>query len=267
MRFRSSDAFLACLTLALTALAPVASQAALVTQEWISKDKSKATVTLAGGEKLRLPKKGGGEVVIECKGAISCTVTVADFKNKKGRITYDDNLAGLQAATGTIDEGFGRFEIATSGDLEGLFASSVAFADLASSSGFVAQIGMPGDQLPQGGSIVYSTQWFSDTPIGVDPLSGDDIILGTFFLNSAPPLSIFQYEIIDPMVPILSATFAIGEQYIFSTGQTIDGEVAKELKTVPEPSSLLALSLGLPALVAARMLRMRRPGRRPPAQK
>jgi|GEM_PF-6096198 len=232
---------------AILAYQPIESHAAVITQKWISKDESEATITLSGNESIRLPGEGGGEVVITCTGAVSCTVTIADFKDKNGNITYDTDLSGLQTATGDINSGFGRFEITTTGDLNGLFSSSIAFGELISSTGFDALIGTPGDQLPQGGMVSFSTKWFSDTPIGIDPLTGDNIILGSFFLDSIDPISAFDFIVTDPFSPRWEASFTVGQQYNFSTGLEITGTVSKEMR-LPEPSSLLLFGLGFALL-------------------
>ncbi|WLQ16718.1 hypothetical protein O5O45_12400 [Hahella aquimaris] len=226
---------------------PLTSYGALITQDWTSKDKSKATVTLRGGESIKLPKKGGGEVTIACKGAVECSLTLADFKDKKGKITYDTNLAGLQAMSGTIDQGLATFEITTTGDWEGLFSSSTVTASLIDSTGFNATVGLPGDQIPQGGAIDYSTRWFSEDVIGLDPVTFDEITLGDFFLDSVSPLTSFEYDVLDSSMPMLAATFTIGEQYRFSTGLEITGEVTKEM-IVPEPGGLTLLGIGLLSL-------------------
>lgn len=240
---KSAQKFL--LSLSITSFAFLATEsafAATITREWISKDRSRATVTLDSGEEVRLPGKKGGTVVIRCRGALLCTVTIADFKDKKGNITYDTNLSSLQNISGTIDSGTGTFRITTTGDLEGLFSDVTVNGNLINSTGFNATIGSPGDQIPQGGAISYSTQWFSDQAIGIDPNTGDEIILGNFFLNSAEPLSAFNYTVTNPELALISSTFTIGEKYLFSTGFEIDGSVTKELNTsVPESSSTLSL--------------------------
>ena len=229
--------------------------AATITREWISKDRSIATVTLKGGEEVLLPGKGGGTVVVRCRGAISCTVEVADFKDKKGNITYSTNLSSLQNIPGTIDSGTGIFRITTTGDLEGLFSDVTVNGNLINSTGFNATIGSPGNQIPQGGAISYSTQWFSDQAIGIDPDTGEEIILGNFFLNSTNPLSAFEYTVTNPELALISSTFTIGEKYIFSTGLEITGNVTKELITVvPEPTSTLGI-LALGTLGAASTLK------------
>ena len=220
------------------------SYGALITQDWVSKDKSKATITIKGGETLKLPKKGGGEVTLKCKGAVSCTVTLADFKDKKGNVTYDTNLTGLQSISGSINEGAGRFDITTTGNLEGLFSSSTATANLIASTGFDAEIGVLGDQLPQGGKISFGTRWFSNDVIGIDPVTFDEIILGNFFLDSIFPLTAFSYNI-DPSANLFTTSFTIGQQYSFSTGLEITGEVTKTLHTVAEPSPAWLVGFGL----------------------
>jgi hypothetical protein len=162
----------------------------------------------------------------------------------------------LQNILGNITSGSARFDISTSGFNE-LYSNVSVTGALISSSGFVAQIGMPGDQLSQGGSISYSTKWSSEQAIGYDPLSGQDIILGSFFLNSTNPLTSFLLAVDDPAVPLISTTFTIGEKYILSTGLEIDGYVTKELKTVPTvPAPLPFLGVGV-AFGAARKLRKR----------
>jgi hypothetical protein len=226
---------------------PIASHGALITENWISKDKSKATLTLRGGESIKLPKKGGGDSLVSC-GGVLCTVELADCKDKKGKVTYDNNLAGLQAMSGTIDEGFATFEITTTGNWVGLFASSSVTARLVDSTGFIANIGFPGDQIPQGASIDYSTRWFSDDVIGIDADTLDEVVLGNFFLDSISPLSAFEYHVVDSSASQLAASFTIGEQYRFSTGLEITGDVTKEMITVPEPGSWLLLGLGLISL-------------------
>ncbi|MGV2387721.1 MAG UNVERIFIED_CONTAM: hypothetical protein LVR29_03405 [Microcystis novacekii LVE1205-3] len=166
--------------------------AATITRKWISKDRSIATVTLKGGERVPLPGKGGGTVVVECRGAISCTVKVADFKDKEGNITYSTDLSSLQNIPGTIDSGTGIFRITTTGDLEGLFSDVTVNGNLINSTGFNATIGSPGNQIPQGGAISYSTQWFSNQAIGINlPIPVRKIILGNFFLNSTNPFICF----------------------------------------------------------------------------
>jgi hypothetical protein len=144
-------------------------------KKWISKDRSIATVTLKGGERVPLPGKGGGTVVVECRGAISCTVKVADFKDKEGNITYSTDLSSLQNIPGTIDSGTGIFKNNYyCGDLEGLFSDVTVNGNLINSTGFNATIGSPGNQIPQGGAISYSTQWFSDQAIGIDSDTGEE---------------------------------------------------------------------------------------------
>ncbi|ABC27418.1 hypothetical protein HCH_00511 [Hahella chejuensis KCTC 2396] len=234
---------------------PATSYGALVNQQWISKDKSKATVTLRGGESIKLPKKGGGEVTIECKGAVGCSLTLADFKDKKGNVTYDTNLSGLQAMTGAIDKGFATFEITTTGDWEGLFTNSIVTASLIDSTGFNATVGVPGDQIPQGGTIDYSTRWLSEGVIGFDPATMDEITLGDFFLDSSTPLTAFEYDVIDSSAPIIAATFTIGEIYRFSTGLEITGEVTKEM-IVPEPEAIALFSVGLIAFFSSSSKRL-----------
>jgi hypothetical protein len=231
--------------------------AATITQRWISKDESIATVTIQGLGSVRLPTQGGGEVVVGCR-ALSCSITLADFKDKKGNITYDTNLSGLQNVSGAIDFGRGRFDISTSG-FDELFSEVSVFGDLIDSTGFEATIGLPGDQLTQGGSINYSTRWLSEEVIGIDPITGEGIILGDFFLNSTAPLSVFDFSVDDPTIPSISSTFTTGQKYIFSSGLEISGTVTKNLTTVPdvpEPLTILGTlsALGIGAAMKRKSL-------------
>lgn len=228
------------------------SYGASITRDWFSKDKSKATVVIKGGETIRLPKKGGGVVTLRCQGAVSCTVTLADFKDKRGNITYDTDISGLQTVYGDINEGYGRFNITTTGDLEGLFSSSIATATLTDSTGLIANIGLPGDQLSQGGDISFSTRWFSNDVIGIDPVTFDEIILGDFFLDSIAPLTAFDYSVDGSLANAISASFTTGQQYTFSTGLQVMGEVSKSLHTVPLPLPVWLFASGLVALLALR---------------
>ncbi len=136
-----------------------------------------------------------------------------------------------------------------------MFSNSVVTAKLTNSTGLNATIGFPGDQISQGGAINYSTQWFSDQAIGIDPNSGDEIVLGNFLLDSIDPLTSFEYTVTNPDLALISSTFTIGEKYIFSTGTEITGTVTKELITVvPEPASTLSI-LALGTLGAASTLK------------
>ena len=215
---------------------------ATITQRWISNDVSSATVTVASGETIKLPKKSGGEITVGLKGGVLGIVTLKDFKDKKGKITYDTDLTGIQTAMGAIDEGFGTFELTTE-NIEGLYSNVTVNARLVDSTGFTATIGLPGDQIAQGGSLAFGTRWFSDEPIGIDPTTGEEIILGDFFLDSIEPLTQFDYSVVNPDVPLMSTTFTIGQVYRFSTGFEMSGTVTKVLTTVPEPSSLVSIGI------------------------
>ncbi len=233
------------------------SVAATITREWTSKDRSNATVTVKGGESIVLPKKGGGTISVPC-GGVECTQTLADFKDKEGNITYSSKVDALQTINGTIDKGVGTFAITTTGQWDGLFNNVVVQGVLTNSTGFTAQIGLPGDQLPQGGNISYSTKWFSDSAIGLDPITGDQIILGDFFLDSALPLTSFSYRVLNPDAFTLSASFTIGEVYRFSTGLNITGTVTKDMViSVPEPSEWAMMLVGF-ALVGYQVKSRRR---------
>jgi hypothetical protein len=75
------------LLVALTAIYNHRVEAATVTQDWISKDESIATVVLNGNETIWLPAKGGGpDIRIACRNAIKCEITLKDFKDKKGML-------------------------------------------------------------------------------------------------------------------------------------------------------------------------------------
>ncbi|MCZ8190409.1 MAG: PEP-CTERM sorting domain-containing protein [Microcystis sp. LE19-338.1B] len=221
--------------------------------KWTSTDRSIATITVQPGESIPIPMKDGRIYDAKCLSSFPCKETLADFKDKKGNITYENFSRGLQNISGTINSGTGSFRITTNGDLEGLFSDVTVSAKLINSTGFNLIVGSPGDQISQGGAINYSTQWFSDQAIGIDPITGVELILGNFFLDSTDPLTEFEYIVTDPYLALISSTFTIGEKYTFSTGLEISGTVTKELITlvpVPEPTSILSL-LALGTLGAA----------------
>jgi hypothetical protein len=225
--------------------------------KWTSTDRSIATITVQPGESIPIPMKDGRIYDAKCLSSFPCKETLADFKDKKGNITYENFSRGLQNISGTINSGTGSFRITTNGDLEGLFSDVTVSAKLINSTGFNLIVGSPGDQISQGGAINYSTQWFSDQAIGIDPITGVELILGNFSLDSTDPLTEFEYIVTDPYLALISSTFTIGEKYTFSTGLEISGTVTKELITlvpVPEPTSILSL-LALGTLGAASTLK------------
>jgi len=211
-------------------LMPSTSVAGYIYHDWYSEDHSDALIAVEYKKIATLPKKGGGTIDLPCNLSDGCIIQLKDFKKKSGKVVYStisaasNSISDLQTLEGTIDKGFGRFEITTSG-FESLFNNVTVTANLIESTGFTAIVGLPGDQLPQGGSLAYSTKWFSDKPIGKDPITGDEIILGEFFLDSAPPLEAFEYS----LSPSLQVNFTIGEVYKFSSGFEIGGMVTKQL--------------------------------------
>ncbi len=201
-------------------------------------DESIVLTIYQNGETARFPKRGGGWGTTTCRWWFLCWLTYRDHKtgviggieiweaNQKNDtgIPLPQNLT---ATGGQVTYDSGSFEITASEGWDGLFRNTTVDAQFLGSSNFSAQIGDPGDQLPQGGSISFRTEWYSDQAIGIDPQTGEEIFLGHFFLDTGGPLSEF-------VITEEEIRFTATEIYTFDDGSQMVGTVTTAGTQVPQ---------------------------------
>jgi len=234
------------LAITLFVAAMVAREASAVRYYWcMYEDMSYALIIVEPGETFHMPTRDGGTKPLTCYRSSSCWLILEDKKvsflgyeiwvwnnlpddlrlsppGLEGPSPLENRVAHQTAPlVGTINYTSATFDVYTDGFPELNAHTSVSANYLGSPTGFQAQVGSPGDQLSQGGTLSFTTEWQSDEAIGVDLATGEEIVLGHFTLDVSAPLTEFT------MTPQF-LRFTAKEVYTFSTGQQIEGVVTSQ---------------------------------------